>query len=70
MFAFALLFDIFIDGLVKEIKREGKGVKYGKELISVLLFADIVLLAETREDLEALMSIVWKYSKKWNFHLI
>jgi len=63
-----LLFDIFIDGLVEEIRRTGKGVQYGEVLVGILLFADdIVLVAESREDLEVLMEVVWKYSQKWRF---
>ena len=63
-----LLFDIFIDGLVDEIKRSSKGVKYGDTMIGILLFADdVVLIAESREDLEVLMKVVWEYSQKWKF---
>jgi len=53
---------------VEEVKRSGRGVKYGEVLIASLLFADdIVLVADSREDLEFLMNVVWEYSKKWRF---
>ena len=64
-----LLFNIFIDGLIEEIKRVGKGVKCGGITIGCLLFADdIALVAESRADLEVLMEVVWEYSRKWMFH--
>ena len=63
-----ILFLLFINGLVEEIKKSGKGVLYGKVKIAILLFADdIVLIAENREDLEILMEITNEYSKKWRF---
>jgi hypothetical protein len=63
-----LLFDIFIDGLVDEVKRTGKGVRYGDVIIGILVFADdIALLAENRLDLELLIEVVCEYSRKWRF---
>src|SRR2546421_9185149 len=44
-----ILFSVFIDGLAEEVKKVG-GAKYGKILLSLLLFADdIVLVAESEE---------------------
>ena len=63
-----ILFLMFINGLIEEIKKLDKGVLYGKVKIAILLFADdIVLLAENREDLEILMKVTSEYSKKWRF---
>ncbi len=55
--------------LLKELNSCGIGVKINSELlVSVLAFADdIVLLAETPEDLQKLISIVHKWSSKWRF---
>ena len=50
------LFNIFINDLAVEMHSLGKGVRIGDELLSVLLYADdIVLLAETPEDLQSLL---------------
>ena len=62
-------FSMLINGLLKELNSCGIGVKINPELIvSVLAFADdIVLLAESPEDLQKLISIVHKWSSKWRF---
>lgn len=63
-----MLFLLYINGLAEEIKRRGRGVLYGNIRISILLFADdIVLLAENKEDLQWLMQITYEYSRKWRF---
>lgn len=61
-----LLFDIFINDLVEEIKKSELGVQYGNDKIAILLFADdIVIIAETAKDLQLLMNILYEYSLKW-----
>ena len=63
-----ILFVIFIDGLVRAVKRARvtsvlEGVKF-----NILLFADdVVLLAESRQDLQKLLDIVFGYSQRWRF---
>ena len=69
------LFKLYIDGLVAELKKLNLGVllKDGSvvsedHLLSVLLFADdIVLVAESRSDLQKLIDVVAAYSHKWRF---
>ena len=72
------LFSIFFDGLVRDLHGLGKGVRYydldaeggGNGLIGSLFYADdIVLLAESDEDLQAMLAKVEAYSKKWRFEL-
>ena len=47
-----ILFSIFIDGLAEEVKKVG-GAKYGEIIVSLLLFADdVVLVAEDRKMLK------------------
>ena len=62
-----ILFSIFIDGLAEEVKKIG-GAKYGKVLVSLLLFADdIVLMAENARMLQEMLDVVYNYSKKYRF---
>ena len=64
-----MLFLLYINGLAEVIKRRRKGVLYGNVKISILLFADdIVLIAENRQDLEFLMQVTYEYSRKWRFN--
>ena len=50
----------FINGLLKELKLSGKGVKISSsELLCTLAYADdIVLIAKTETDLQVLLNIV------------
>ena len=49
------------------MKRVG-GAKYGKLLVSLLLFADdIVLIAEDAKMLQRMLKVVYEYSKKYRF---
>ena len=62
-----ILFSIFIDGLAEEVKKVG-GVKYGEIVVSLLLFADdIVLIAEDDRMLQDMLEVVYQYSKKYRF---
>ena len=63
-----VLFNIFIDGLAEEVKKVG-GVKYGENIIlSLLLFADdIVLVADNPKMLQKMLDVVFKYSKNYRF---
>ncbi len=62
-------FSLLINDLLKELNSCGIGVKIDSELlVSVLAFADdIVLLAESPDDLQKLINIVYKWSSKWRF---
>jgi len=61
-----LLFIIFINDLRDHLDRLGQGVKWGKRSISILYFADdIVLLSDTKQGLEAMMKLIYDYSLKW-----
>jgi hypothetical protein len=57
-----LLFDIFLDDLVREINSLEKGVKCGNKRLSILLFADdIAILAESKEDLQLMLDKLFEY---------
>ena len=62
MRAVPLLFDLFIDTLAREIKALGLGV----EGVSILLYADdVVLVAETPKDLQKLLDAAAVFFMKW-----
>ena len=64
-----ILFSIFINELAEKIKKLGKGVQLGKNKISILLFADdIVLIADNKKDLELMMQLTHEISRKWRFN--
>ena len=65
-----VLFSIFINGLAEELKDLGIGVQYGEVLVSLLLYADdIVLFADSRLDLQIMLDTVDRYSVKWRFNV-
>ena len=63
-----ILFNIFIDGLARAIKELGRGLRVGSLEVSLLLFADdIVLLADNREAIQEMLDTAESYSRKWGF---
>ena len=65
------LFAIFINDLAVEVKNTNIGVILDDNLVlNILLYADdIVLLAETEEDLQCLLYIVECWCKKWRLEI-
>jgi hypothetical protein len=62
-----ILFNLYLNSLVEEIRDSGIGVDLEGEIIGMLLYADdIVFLAETEADLQRLLSILHKWSETWN----
>ena len=60
------LFALFINDLAKEIKRLNTGVNINGRMVSVLLYADdIVLLAEKEQDLQTLLDCTYQWCMKW-----
>ena len=59
-----LLFMIVMEELTQRIKNTGVGLKLGKEILNILLFADdVVLLTESWEDMQKLLEEVGKLSE-------
>ena len=59
-----LLFMIVMEELMQRIKNTGVGIKIGEEILNILLFADdVVLLTESREDMQKLLEEVGKFSE-------
>ena len=54
-----ILFNLFINDLAFKIKALGKGIKVGDDMVSILLYADdVVLLASCATDLQAMLDSV------------
>ena len=63
-----LLYAVFIDGLARQIKEQCRGVVVDGIRVQLLLYADdIVLMAESAEELQSMLTILHDYSKKWRF---
>ncbi|VDI82666.1 Hypothetical predicted protein [Mytilus galloprovincialis] len=60
------LFAVFVEDLVTEINRMGKGINIGTDSLSCLLYADdIVLISDTVDGLQSLLHCVTNWSKIW-----
>jgi len=60
------LFGIYINDLVSELNSHDLGVKLRDVKVSILLFADdIVLIAESAEKLQLMLNIVHEWCRKW-----
>ncbi len=66
------LFSIFINELATDIKGLDKGVTCGDYKLSILLYADdIILLAESETDLQEILNYrdIHKWYKKWRLRI-
>lgn len=60
------LFGIFVNDLISDVKQLDKGIQLGNEKVSILVYADdIVILANTEEDLQCMMNKIADWGKKW-----
>ena len=67
----ALLYSIFVNDLKEELANRGFGVKVGEYgLLSLLLYADdIILIADSAEELREMLQVVSEFAYKWRFEL-
>ena len=64
------LFSIFINDLSAEINNLNKGIEFGNEKLSILMYADdIVLLASSEEDLQIMLNTLNSWSTKWSIDI-
>ena len=60
------LFDIYVNDLLRELRASKIGLRFGKAWLGALAYAyDIVLLAESMEDLQKLLELSRTYMSKW-----
>ena len=66
-----VLYSIFINGFAKALKNGGVGgVEVGEEKLKLLLFADdIVMFAESEEELQEMLGGLEEYCYKWRFEV-
>jgi hypothetical protein len=65
-----VLFNAFVDGLSKELADLGVGIKKGDRFLHSLLYADdLVLLAESAENLQTAIDKVDEYCEKWHLRV-
>ncbi len=63
-------FSMYINPLLTELKSSGIGVNVENIVISVLAYADdLVLLAETENDLQCLITILQRWCYKWRLSI-
>ena len=60
------LFSIYINGVVREIYENGSGIDVCGKKLAILLYADdIVLIANSAEELQRNMKIMTDWGRKW-----
>ena len=62
-----LLYSIYVMGMVEKLEEEGLGVKEGDYWCGVLLYSDVVLLAEYPEELQKMLDMMGQYVEEWKF---
>ena len=64
------LFNLFVNDLAREVNELKCGVKIGNKMVSVLLYADdIVLISETEESLQKQLNTVHSWCQKWQLSI-
>ena len=60
------LFALFINDLIKDINNLGFGITYGDVRVSILAYADdLVLMAESEAELQEMLDALNQYCVKW-----
>ena len=61
-----MLFDVFVDRLAREVRALNLGVPAAGKRLSLLLYADdIVLLADSQEELQRMLGAVQAFCRRW-----
>ena len=65
-----VLFSMFIDDLVVDINKTGKGVPLDSDIIASLLYADdVAILAENVSDLQSILNVVDQWCQAWGINI-
>ena len=64
------MFNIYINDLCAELNTIGKGIKVGDDYVSLLMYADdIILMSNTARGLQSLLDCLDNWCRKWNMHI-
>ena len=64
------LFNVYINDLVEEISDLNLGVNIGESILSTLLYADdLVLMADTEENLHTMLNKLYDWCKRWQMKI-
>ena len=62
-----LLFGLYVEELAVRVKPTGLGVKVGNDMLSVLMYADdMVVLSENHKDLQEMLNAVTDYGRDFD----
>ena len=65
-----VLFNLFVDELAQRLRAAGYGVGLTDQELHALLYADdVVILAESKEDLQKMIDVVQKFCLEWHMEL-
>ena len=63
-----LLYALFINGLAESLKQQHQGVWMWERQVGILLYADdIVLIADSPQQLQQMLDITAEYASQWQF---
>ena len=62
-----ILFSVFINDLLKDVEEAGLGIEIsnGKRMGGMLFADDFVGVSESRESLQKLIDVVYRYCNRW-----
>lgn len=62
-----ILFSVFINGLLKDVEEAGLGIEIsnGRRMGGMLFTDDFVGVSESRESLQKLIDVVYRYCNRW-----
>lgn len=65
-----LLFNMYINDLSSALEGLGKGVRYGEERLSVVFYADdLLIMAENESDLQEMLDTLHDWCCKWQMKI-
>mgnify|MGYP001552726694 CR=1 FL=1 len=61
-----VLFNMYVNDLITEIKGLGNGLEIGNNKLSILVYADdVVLMADTKVELQRMLDVLYQWCCKW-----
>ncbi len=61
------LFNLYINGLVKKMKRRDLGIEVDGLMVALLLYADdLTILAESEQDLQDMLKVLHQWTQKFD----